>query len=43
MLVHSAAIQDGDGADLVFDSICQRFQLGLELVQADRGYNACQV
>ena len=41
VVVHSAAIQDRDGAALVFDRIRQRFNW-LELVWAD-GYNAGQV
>ena len=41
-LVHSAAIQDRDGAALVFDRIRQRFNW-LELVWADGGDNARQV
>ena len=42
VVVHSAAIQDRDGAALVFDCIRQRFNW-LELVWADGGYNARQV
>ena len=42
VIVHSAAIQDRDGAALVFDKIRQRFNW-LELVWADGGYNAHQV
>jgi transposase len=42
VVVHSAAIQDRDGAALVFDRIRQRFNW-LELVWADGGYNAGQV
>ncbi len=42
VVVHSAAIQDRDGAALVFDRIRQRFNW-LELVWADGGYNARQV
>jgi putative transposase len=42
VVVHSAAIQDRDGAALVFDKIRQRFNW-LELVWADSGYNAHQV
>ena len=42
VVVHSAAIQDHDGACLVLDKICRRFQW-LELVWADGGYNAWQV
>ena len=42
VVVHSAAIQDRDGAALAFDRIRQRFNW-LELVWADGGYNAGQV
>ena len=42
VVVHSAAIQDRDGAGLVLDKIRRRF-LWLELVWADGGYNAWQV
>ena len=42
VVVHSAGIQDRDGAALVFDKIRQRFNW-LELVWADGGYNARQV
>jgi transposase len=42
VVVHSAAIQDRDGAALVFEKIRQRFNW-LELVWADGGYNAHQV
>jgi transposase len=42
VVVHSAAIQDRDGAALVFDRIRQRFNW-LELVWADGAYNARQV
>lgn len=42
VVVHSAAIQDRDGAGLVLDKIRRRFQW-LELVWADGGYNAWQV
>lgn len=42
VVVHSAGIQDRDGAVLVFDKIKQRFPW-LELVWADGGYNARQV
>ena len=42
VVVHSAAIQDRDGAALAFDRIRQRFNW-LELVWADGGYNARQV
>ena len=41
-VVHSAAIQDRDGAGLVLDSIRRRFPR-LELIWADGGYNASQV
>jgi transposase len=40
--VHSAAIQDRDGAGLVLHKIRQRFPW-LELIWADGGYNARQV
>jgi hypothetical protein len=40
--VHSAAIQDRDGAELVLDKIRRRFPL-LELIWADGGYTAWQV
>ena len=40
--VHSAAIQDRDGAGLVLDKIRRRFPW-LELAWADGGYNAWQV
>ena len=40
--VHSAGIQDRDGAALVLDKIRNRFPW-LELVWADNGYNAWQV
>jgi transposase len=39
MIVHSAGMQDRDGAALVLDKIRQRFPW-LELVWADAGYNA---
>ena len=39
VIVHSAGIQDRDGATLVLDKIRQRFPW-LELVWADAGYNA---
>jgi hypothetical protein len=39
IVVHSAAIQDREGAGLVLDKIRQRF-LWLELIWADGGYNA---
>ena len=42
VVVHSAGIQDRDGAALVFNKIRQRFNW-LELVWADGGYNAHQV
>src|ERR1700678_3586698 len=42
VLVHSAGMQDRDGAALVLDKIRQRFPW-LELVWADSGYNARQV
>ena len=42
VVVHSAAIQDRDGAALVFDRIRQRFNW-LELVWADGADNARQV
>ncbi len=42
VVVHSAGIQDRDGAALVLDKIRQRFNW-LELVWADGGYNAHQV
>ena len=42
VVVHSAAIQDRDGAALVLDRIRQRFNW-LELIWADGGYNARQV
>jgi transposase len=42
VIVHSAAIQDRDGARLVLDKIRESFP-GLELVWADGGYNAHQV
>lgn len=42
VIVHSAAIQDRDGAGLVFDKIRGQFP-GLELVWADGAYNAHQV
>jgi transposase len=41
-VVHSAAIQDRDGAGLVLDSIRRRFPR-LELIWAGGGYNASQV
>lgn len=42
VVIHSAGIQDRDGAALVFDKIRQSFNW-LELVWADNGYNAYQV
>jgi transposase len=42
VVVHSAAIQDRDGAGLVLDKIRRRFPW-LELIWADGGYNAWQV
>ena len=42
VVVHSAGIQDRDGAGLVLDKIRHRFPW-LELVWADAGYNAHQV
>ena len=42
VVVHSAAIQDRDGAGFVLDKIRQRFPW-LELIWADGGYNAWQV
>ena len=42
VVVHSAAVQDRDGASLVLDKIRRRFPW-LELVWADRGYDALQV
>jgi putative transposase len=42
VVVHSAAIQDRDGAGVVLDKIPRRFPW-LELVWADGGYNAWQV
>ena len=42
IVVHSAGIQDRDGAALVLDRIRARFPW-LELVWADGGYNARQV
>ncbi len=39
VVVHSAAIQDRDGAGLVLDKIRRRFPR-LELIWADGGYNA---
>ena len=41
LVVHSAGIQDRDGAALLFDKIKQRFPW-LECVFADLGYNAQQ-
>jgi len=42
VVVHSAAIQDRDGAGLVLDKIRRRFPW-LELIWADGGYSAWQV
>ena len=42
VIVHSAGIQDRDGAALVLDKIRRRFPW-LELIWADGGYNAWQV
>jgi len=42
VVVHSAAIQDRDGAGLVLGKIRRRFPW-LELIWADGGYNAWQV
>src|SRR5439155_7920899 len=42
VVVHSAAIQDRDGAGLVLDKTRRRFPW-LELIWADGGYNAWQV
>jgi transposase len=42
VVVHSAAIQDSDGAGLVLDKIRWRFPW-LESIWADGGYNAWQV
>ena len=42
IVVHSASIQDRDGAALVLNKIRESFP-GLELVWADGGYNAHQV
>jgi transposase len=42
VVIHSAAIQDRDGAGLVLDKIRRRFPW-LELIWADGGYNAWQV
>lgn len=42
VIVHSAAIQDRDGATLVLERIRQRFNW-LKLIWADGGYNARQV
>ncbi len=42
VVVHSAGVQDRDGAALVLDRIRRRFPW-LELVWADGGYNARQV
>jgi Transposase DDE domain len=42
VVVHSASIQDRDGAGWVLDKIRRRF-LWLELIWADGGYNTGQV
>ena len=42
VVVHSAAIQNSDGAGLILDKIRQRFPW-LELIWADGGYSAWQV
>ena len=42
VVVHSAAVQDRDGAGLVLEKIRTRFPF-LELIWADSGYNAWQV
>ena len=42
VVVHSAAIQDRNGAGLVLDKIRRRFPW-LQLIWADGGYNAWQV
>ena len=42
VVIHSAGMQDRDGAALVLDKIRNRFPW-LELVWADNGYNAWQV
>ena len=42
VVVHSAAIQDHDGAGLVLDKIRRRFPW-FELIWADGGYSAWQV
>jgi transposase len=42
VVLHSAEIQDRDGAGLVLDKIRRRFPW-LELIWADGGYNAWQV
>jgi transposase len=42
VVVHSAAIQDRDGAALVLDKVRRRFPF-LELIWADAGYHARQV
>ena len=41
-VVHSAAIQDGDGAGLILRKVRSRFPW-LELIWADGGYSAWQV
>jgi transposase len=42
VIVHSAGVQDRNGAAMVFDRIRERFPW-LQLVWADGGYNARQV
>jgi transposase len=42
VVVHSAAVQDRDGAGLVLDKIRRHFPW-LELIWADGGYNAWQI
>ena len=42
VVVHSAAVQDRDGAGLVLEKMRTRFSF-LELIWADSGYNAWQV
>ena len=42
VVVHSAAIQDRDGAGMILDKIRRRFPW-LERIWADGGYNAWQV
>jgi putative transposase len=43
VIVHTAAIQDRDGAGLVLDKIRRRFPWLEELIWADGGYNPWQV